>query len=321
MKSFDVGSGFGEALLTLLSSRGQVYGPFCGADGVCRLQPVSRWQSLSSNPPLIPPKKYLFPPRERLWSLASDEYRRIALAEKATALVGLAPCDLHAIAYLDRVFADDPHYVQRRQKTLLIGTSCTPRDDCFCPAWQAEPPCDLFVSGERLWCGSAEGQRLASQLAGCLANEREDLPLPPIQPAARLDDRQGDLGKVFAGDEQAALWARFAQGCLSCGACSAVCPTCTCHDLVDRAQPSRQPERFRRWGSCVFSPLALADGRHSLSSEQGGRLRFRFEHKFFGFGPLRGEGSCVGCARCARACPAGIDLAEVRSALPSGSKS
>lgn len=313
MKSFAFGNGFGQALIALLHSQGQVFGPQCGADGVCRLRPLSDWHALSADRPFLPPKKYLFPPRERLWSLVSEEYRRSGGGEENLALVGLAPCDLQGIAYLDRVFADDPHYQQRRRRTVLIGMMCSLREDCFCDVQQPVLS-DLFLAERRLWSLSATGEQLAARLAGFLADER-DLDLPSIPDAGRRAVGNGNLQTALRGAGMESFWVQHAKPCMSCGACSAVCPTCTCYDAVDEVLPGENPARFRRWDNCFFSSFAEVAGGHNFHPQRADRLKFRFDHKFFGFGPLRGEASCVGCGRCARVCPVGIDLADIKEAL------
>lgn len=311
MKSFAFGNGFGQSLITLLHSKGRVFGPQYGADGVCRLRPLFDWHALSSDLPFLPPKKYLFPPQERLWSLASDEYRGSGNPEEGMALVGLSPCDLQGVAYLDRVFADDPHYRQRRRRTLLIGMMCSLRDDCFCEVRQ-QIPCDLFVGTERLWCVSEAGMHLAALLAGFLSDER-DLELPALPVGRRpLDKAMRDLGSSD-------LWRQFAGSCQLCGACSAVCPTCTCCDIADGTVPSKTPERFSRWDTCVVPSLSRIADEQSPSSARAMRLHSRFEHKFFGIGSLRGEATCVGCGRCSRVCPVGINLSEIQATLLSDS--
>src|SRR5512143_3091827 len=53
-----------------------------------------------------------------------------------TVLVGALPCDAAAPGILDAVFSWDYHdefYLERRQKTTIIGIACTRADDaCFC---------------------------------------------------------------------------------------------------------------------------------------------------------------------------------------------
>lgn len=313
MKSFAIGNDFGQALITLLHSQGRVFAPQNGADGVCRLRPLSDWHALSPDLPFLPPKKYLFPPRERLWSLMSDEYRGSSGAEEGMALVGLSPCDLQGIAYLDRLFADDPNYQQRRRRTLLIGMMCSLRDDCFCETRQPLP-CDLFVGAERLWCASAAGVRLAALLAGFLGDER-DLELPALPAGRRAAMGRHPLEQMVSGIGSLDHWRQFAKSCLSCGACSAVCPTCTCCDIADGTVPSKTPERFHRWDTCVVPSQSRIAEEQDHSSDRAMRLRSRFEHKFLGVGSLRGEAACVGCGRCSRVCPVGISLGEIQAAL------
>ena len=55
-------------------------------------------------------------------------------------LFGVKACDLTAIAYQDKHFADDPYYQDRRKKTLLVGIDCsTPCENGFCRSVDAGP--------------------------------------------------------------------------------------------------------------------------------------------------------------------------------------
>ena len=119
----------------------------------------------------------------------------------------------------------------------------------------------------------------------------------------------------FAASLHRPIWKEEGERCLSCGACSAVCPTCYCYDVVDEAGLDGSVARRREWDNCFFRDHALVAGGHNFRPDRASRLRFRFEHKYLGFGELRGEASCVGCGRCTSACPVAIDLAAVLARL------
>lgn len=314
MQSWAFQAGFEDRLLQSLRRDWRVLAPVRGADGVGRLQPVRSWQELSPGSlPLIPLKKVVFPPHDLLWTLTGNECREPAPPSVPMALVGIAPCDLYALAYLDRVFADDPLYQSRRQGLLLVGSSCRPTDECFCPPRNEPPPFDLFLAADRLWAGSARGEGHLAALQAELAPPC-DLPLP----VEITDGRQPvpeDLEALFAGSAGLPLWQEVGERCVSCGACSAVCPTCYCYEMVDEALPDGRVNRRREWDNCFFRNHGLVAGGQNFRPSRAERLRFRFEHKMLGFGALRGISSCVGCGRCARACPVDIDISAVLAAL------
>jgi ferredoxin len=319
MRSWAFQTGFEDRLLQSLRRDYRVLAPVQGADGVGRLQPVRSWAELSPGVlPLIPLKKVVFPPHDVLWTLMGNEYREPAPSSVPVALVGIAPCDLYALAYLDLVFADDPHYQRRRQGLLLVGSSCQPTPECFCPPRREPPPFDLFLASGRLWCGSATGEALLQPLLADLSPPG-DQPLPDTIMRGQQKVPE-NLEQLFAESAGRALWQEVGQRCVSCGACSAVCPTCYCYDVVDDARPDGSVTRLREWDNCFFRSHALVAGGHNFRPTRKERLRFRFEHKLLGFGPLRGVSSCVGCGRCGRACPVDIDISEVLSMLTTGEK-
>jgi len=316
MASYAFPESYVEPLLRVLAEDHLLFGPVRGPDGVGRLQPVSRLADLSvSTFPLIPLKKFVLPARDLLWSQGAKGWRRPA-RPPATALVGIPPCDLAALDYLDRVFADDSCYRRRREALVLFGMNCAPNDRCFCPPRSRPPSYDLFLAEERLWSGSPRGEELLERFG--LEPEAEQAPPPENLLMGRGPAVPAELERLFRASEGAGFWKEVGSRCLSCGACSAVCPTCYCYDLVDEARPGDLIARRREWDNCFFRSHGLVAGGHNFRHKRKDRLRFRFEHKYLGFGDLRGESSCVGCGRCARACPVEIDIAEVLQTLTAG---
>ncbi|PLX82533.1 MAG: 4Fe-4S ferredoxin [Desulfuromonas sp.] len=315
MKSFAIADGFEKELLCHLGAERELWGPVHGNDGVTRLTAVSSWDDLEPGGlPLIPLKKLLLPPREEICAFPGPGDSFSDPPCRPRALVGIPPCDLYALDYLDRVFAEDPFYQRRRTDMLVLGTACTPSDECFCAPRPALPLFDLFLAEGRVWAGSARGEGVLDGLRG-LGAEESDLPLPMETMGGRGGALPENLPELFSKSATLPLWRETGSRCLSCGACSAVCPTCYCYDVVDEALPGGRTARHREWDNCFFRSHALVAGGHNFRPRRGDRLRFRFEHKFLGFGPLRGEVSCVGCGRCARACPVDIDISSVLTEL------
>ena len=83
---------------------------------------------LNYPPTLLPPKKYLVPPREVLLDYHLDASRiQARLKAEPTVVVGMHTCDLHAVKLLDHVFQQgytDQHYTAHREQTYLIGIEC-----------------------------------------------------------------------------------------------------------------------------------------------------------------------------------------------------
>jgi sulfhydrogenase subunit beta (sulfur reductase) len=284
--------------------------PHVDADGLCRLKPLSAKvlpsQALSS---FVPLKKVFLPPREKLWFFQSGQFSVLEQPEPF-AVVGVPLCDLQALWYLDQIFADDLPYLNRRARALVVAMPCKPDAECRCDRQLMPVAGDLFMDQERAWPLSPAGEAL---LLSCGANDATEKPLP--WPMGNTEMRPVLTEEQFRSSVDAAIWAESAQGCLACGACSVVCPTCYCFDMLDGTATDGSVTRSRNWDNCFFTEHAKVAGGHDFRSGRENRLRFRMEHKFFGFGALHGQNACVGCGRCRKVCPVDIDLDQIAAKL------
>jgi sulfhydrogenase subunit beta (sulfur reductase) len=285
-------------------------------------------------------KRYLHPPRERLWSAERTPGGGFDLADEADddkppsyAFLGVRPCDLRAIAIQDRVLAQPgSRYAARRARLLIVAVNCTePGETCFCASMGTGPGADhgydlaltemLDEGGHRFLVevGSERGadvlHQVPSEPAGQATVRRAQ---SAVDAAAARMGRQmdtADLRELMAGSHQAARWDDVAARCLTCGNCTMACPTCFCTTIEDTTDlTGDHAERWERWDSCFdldFSYLHGGGVRKSAKS----RYRQWLTHKLGTWHDQFGSSGCVGCGRCIVWCPVGIDLTEEVKAL------
>jgi sulfhydrogenase subunit beta (sulfur reductase) len=302
----------------ILAFFGQIHAPVVTDEGVTAFRPVHnlRETALDYRRTLIPPKKYLLPPEERLLVFSPDKgYLMSPAASGEIILFGIHPCDLAGITYLDRVFLatpGDPWYEQRRRSLTLVGISCDPDEYCFCndDTFSSTEGCDLFMTrsgdGFELRCGTDKGNAILSR-ARDLLSERRLSATPRVRTFSPFP-----VDSCLSSFESSPLWQQFSDRCLSCGACSACCPTCYCYSIAEHgALDGTSAERRRHWDNCLFKAHGEVAGGVNFRPDRRDRFHYRFLHKYHGFGPLAGMTSCVGCGRCREVCPVEIDLTEL----------
>ncbi len=239
-----------------------------------------------------------------------------------TVLIGARPCDAAAPGILDAVFSwdfKDEFYLERRNRTTIIGLACITADDaCFCTAVGLSPSetkgSDLFLTpleGGGYLCQplTGKGGTLLAKYPGLLSNAGNARPLPLAEPTiAELDLKK--IREWLDNNFEHPLWAGIAERCVGCGACAFVCPACHCFDINDEGTESKGCRR-KHWDACGFAKFTNHASGHNPRDVQPSRYRNRIMHKFKYYDDKFGQTLCTGCGRCIRACPVGIDIAAI----------
>jgi ferredoxin len=284
------------------------------------------------------PKRYLFPPTQRLYQIhvEKDQFVLDAGPPQAPKLAffGVRPCDLAAIRVQDRVFgADDPrtmrcesetYYTETRRQALLIAINCTnPGGTCFCTSMGTGPEAkgnfDLAMTelrgGFLVTVGSPQGAQILGELPTREPSSAElELAELKIKGAREHMGREMDtrgLKDLLADALEHPEFDDVAKRCLSCGNCTMVCPTCFCSTVTDSTDLGPGAEgkatRTRQWESCFTHQFTYTTAG-PLRNTIRGRYRHWLRHKLGTWFDQFGESGCVGCGRCITWCPVGIDI-------------
>jgi hypothetical protein len=169
----------------------------------------------------------------------------------------------------------------------------------------------LYEGESRYWIVETtdKGAALAEAL---VAEDTEQPPLASKATGQRVPVPAEGAWRALFDDE---YWHRLAERCLSCHACTYVCPTCRCFDVRDDILGAgagySHVQRLRAWDSCMASAYRRIAGGHNPRPSTAQRLRNRYYCKFCYSPQDFGAVACVGCGRCIEVCPVGIDIFEM----------
>ncbi len=345
----------GELLAGWIERLGEYYtltGPVGGGVNA-RFSDISAFaqMDLSYQSTMLPPgKRYLFEPVEEVLSFDLSKKpgdlskhrgnggpipEEPALPLRKRALIGVHPCDVNAILYMDKVLLGrytDPFYKARRENTFIIALNCKSVTDlCFChlvgagPYLKKQAGYDMLLT-DFFWRGEEFLVELKSERAKELfyvegrPPEEKDLRKMNEMEAALLKSFKKNLNMeglqeaFLSNPDHRALKETAESRCLSCSNCVMVCPTCFCHDVRDETDLSlARVKRVRRWDACQDISFARVHGGNFRALRQA-RLRQFVFHKLDYEGQFGMKGT-VGCGRCIRWCPTGIDLTEIAGAM------
>ena len=281
-------------------------------------------------------KPAVFTPRELLWSSVKTADGTVQFTEAApnvtkTAVIGVRACDIAALYIQDKHFlhdsGKDPYYLARRQQLLLIAVNCTrSAPTCFCTSTGDGPRVsygyDLvlteLVDGFLVEALSQHGSDLLKQLPTEDASAQQIKTGNQAIDQASAQQRQlpsRNLREALFNNLEHPRWQEVAQRCLSCGNCTAVCPTCFCHSESDvTALDGGCSEHIREWDSC-FTPNHSYIHGITIRASTSQRYRQWLTHKLGSWHDQYGRSGCVGCGRCITWCPVGIDITEEAAAI------
>ncbi len=283
-------------------------------------------------------KAIVHPPRSPVWTMTRDDDGAVAVHITAPtrvrrAVLGVRACDLAALHRLGRTQLVGPHpdlhHAAALDGLFLIGVDCSrPAPTCFCESTGTGPSVDGDVDlsmtelddgdGVRylVRAGSERGRRLAESLGLRPADAAEIAHAQQVRHSVHTTRAMpADAASTVLTDLEHPQWDEVAARCLTCGNCTAVCPTCFCTDVDDRVElDGHTARRDRVWDTC-FSMEYSRLGAGPVRSSPRSRYRQWLTHKLGTWHDQFGESGCVGCGRCITWCPVGIDLTAEVTAL------
>ena len=287
--------------------------------------------------PVLPPKEGVFPQNEVLLKYKHDkdpenlDRTRVqvkeTLPQETAVVVGARPCGTRGMLVFDRVYncekIRDPYYVSRRENTLFVTVACTRIEStCFCHDVGSHPAdtegSDVLLvpvkggyvaeavteRGEELLKASffKSAAEKAQEAEGVKQANRAKLPEP--------HDYAGSGEKLMARFDDMEFWTEQSAKCISCGACTYLCPTCYCFNITDDSV-GLSGKRLRTWDNCMSFQFTLEGSGHNPRPTKAHRLRNRVNHKFAYYPELHGVIACCGCGRCIKSCPASVDIRAI----------
>ncbi len=308
-----------------------VFGPVKDPKDVC----------LEYIPTILPPKKYYFLQKEKLFKFSVEPFKTSQAIDKFEEFIlfGVHTCDIAGIQCMEVVFKDSPedsNYLNRKDKMAIIGIECLKYCDKYanCTSMGNHVPrggYDLMLVdlGERfiIHINSDKGERLIKEISYIKeATEKEMAELAIVREGKKKVFKEeffAPLPKVYSAFDKSfnsEVWKKVGKKCVGCGNCTAVCPTCYCFDVTDEIELDlNNGIRYRLWNSCQMDDFAKVAGGEDFRKGRDNRQRHRYYRKFKYPVDKFKRYFCTGCGRCTRACMAGISLIDTVNELTSES--
>jgi sulfhydrogenase subunit beta (sulfur reductase) len=314
-----------HAFLQVISQSHSVYVPVKTKDYIDYklFEDISQPISYNVAKPVTPLKNFFLPVKDNV-VIEKGSYKK-------NVIIGIPACDLKALELLDKIYLDpsfiDNNYKARRENAILIGTDCfETAENCHCTSYNVDPFPTAYADASLASGGdyviitvhSPKGERFFSILSRSypvhqlkeedlqvVNAKREKIRKELVEKNNSLPDYV-NTGRLIrdSGDE---IWVKHAQPCVSCGACTTACPTCTCFLLIDRPDF----EKVKQVDACQYPGFErIAAGEDPLRRKFI-RFRNRYLCKYVWKPESFGVSACTGCGRCIDSCIGNINKNKI----------
>lgn len=271
--------------------------------------------------PVTPLKSFFLPVRE---NVTIDP-----VSEKPRIIIGIPNCDIEGLSLLDEIYLDeefdDIFYRKRRENTLLISSDCIGiLEHCHCSSYDIKPyaseNADLAVinlngtivlrilseKGEEFLNKIPTARSLTDNNILSVIDEKHHATETMLNLSNKDLPDYKKTGKIVAGSEKD-IWEKYSSRCVSCGACTTICPTCTCFLLID--QPGF--EKVKQMDACQYPGFERVAGGEDALFELHNRFKNRYLCKYVWKPEKFRSVACTGCGRCIEACIGKINKNEL----------
>jgi ferredoxin len=271
--------------------------------------------------PVTSLKNFFLPVKENVTSERESERPRI--------IIGAPNCDIEGLALLDEIYLDkdfnDPFYRNRRENTLLIASDCKGiQEHCHCLTYGIRPFSETLTDlaiiiqdgNVILRIISGKGEDFIKGVSSAIdipdqkileAIEKEHSATESLLAEANKGLPDYKRTGVIVRNATKEIWEKYSSNCVSCGACAAICPTCTCFLLIDK--PGF--EKVKQLDACQYPGFERVAGGEDALRMLHNRFRNRYMCKYVWkpekFKPV----ACTGCGRCIEACIGKINKNEL----------
>jgi ferredoxin len=266
-------------------------------------------------------KSFFLPFKENVTSARAPQKSRIIL--------GIPNCDIEGLSLLDSIYLDnefnDIFYRERRENTILISSDCFGKQEhCHCLTYDIKPYSErisdlavVLMDGTmilRIITGKGEDLIRKISLAQPVTDEKIIASIDNKHKAAE-ESLRADHSSLPGYSKTGSLiskanmeiFEKYSKHCVSCGACTTVCPTCTCFLLVEK--PGF--EKVKQMDACQYPGFERVAGGEDALFELKNRFRNRYLCKYVWKPEKYSSIACTGCGRCIEACIGKINKNEL----------